>query len=350
MNDRFLRACRREPVDRTPIWLMRQAGRYLPEYRKIREKASFEEMCKTPELSVEVTLQPIRRFGFDAAILFSDILVPLEPMGAPFRIEEKRGPIIENPVRTRADLDRLRRPEPEELSYVLEAIKILRRELPVPLIGFAGAPFTLASYLIEGGSSKGAEFRLTKSFLYQEPEAGERLLSLLAETVGRYLAAQVAAGAQAVQIFDSWAGQLTPDDFDTYALPYARRVVELVRPSGVPIIYFCKGGTSYLERCRAVGSDVVGLDFFTRLDRARDLLGGEVAVQGNLDPCALFMPRERLQQTARGIVRQNAGRPGHIFNLGHGVLPPTDPDQVAALLEAVREESTVNRQSTAPEG
>lgn len=336
MNDLFLRACRKETVERTPIWLMRQAGRYLPEYRRVRAGASFEEMCKKPELAVEVTLQPIRRFGCDAAILFSDILVPLEPMGAPFHIEEKVGPVIERPVRSREDIARLRLFEPEELDFVLEAIRILRRELSVPLIGFAGAPFTLASYLVEGGSSK--NFLKIKSLLYQDPEGADQLLGLLSKAIGRYLVAQVKAGAQAVQLFDSWAGQLSPDDYETFALPYARRIVEKVRPEGVPIIYFCKGGSAYLDLCQKVGADVVGLDYCTRLDRARALLG-DVAVQGNLDPCGLFLPRERLIAAARGIIRQNAGRKGHIFNLGHGVLPPTDPDQVAALVEAVQKES-----------
>lgn len=336
MNDRFLRACRGETVDMTPIWIMRQAGRYLPEYRKVREGATFEQMCKTPELAVEVTLQPLRRFPLDASIVFSDILIPLEPMGCPFHIEEGEGPIMEKPVRSVADADALRQPDPGELGFVLDAIKMLRRELKVPLIGFAGAPFTLASYLVEGGSSK--SFHRIKSFLYQEPEAAHRLLSLLAETVGRYLVAQAEAGAQAVQVFDSWAGQLSPDDFQTFALPYAKRAVEIAKTAGVPVIYFCKGGSPYLERCAQSGADVIGLDYNTRLDDARARLGAR-AVQGNLDPCALFMPKERLVVAAKDIVQQNAGRPGHVFNLGHGVLPPTNPDHVAALIDAVHEAS-----------
>jgi uroporphyrinogen decarboxylase len=334
MNDLFLRACRGEVVERSPIWIMRQAGRYLPEYRAVRKGATFEEMCKKPELAIEVTLQPIRRYGFDASIVFSDILIPLEPMGVPFHIEEKEGPVLEKPIRSVSDIDQLRSFDPEELGFVLEAIRGLCRELKVPLIGFAGAPFTLASYLLEGGSSK--NFIKIKSFLFQEPEAAHRLLSLVAENIGRYLNAQIAAGATAVQIFDSWAGQLSPEDFETFALPYAKRVVELVRPSGVPIIYFCKGGSPWLLQSRAVGADVVGLDFHCRLGEARALLGDKTAVQGNLDPCALFLPREQVAERAREILRQNAGRPGHIFNLGHGVLPPTNPDHVATLVETVQ--------------
>jgi uroporphyrinogen decarboxylase len=336
MNDRFLRACRGESVDVTPIWLMRQAGRYLPEYRKVREGASFEEMCKKPELAVEVTLQPLRRFALDASIVFSDILIPLEPMGSPFHISEGEGPVIERPVRSLADIDRLRQPDPNELDFVLEAIRQLRRELKVPLIGFAGAPFTLASYLVEGGSSK--SFHRIKSLLYQEPAGAAKLLSLLAETVGHYLVAQAKAGAQVVQIFDSWAGQLSPDDYETFALPYAKRAVEIAKTSGVPVIYFCKGGSAYLERCAQSGADVIGLDYNTRLDTARARLGTQ-AVQGNLDPCKLFAPKETLVAEAIDIVRQNAKRPGHIFNLGHGVLPPTNPDHVAALVDAVHEAS-----------
>ena len=336
MNDRFLRACRREPVDQTPIWIMRQAGRYLPEYRKVREGASFDEMCKKPELTVEVTLQPLRRFPLDASIVFSDILIPLEPMGAPFHIEEGEGPIIEKPVRSVADADRLRFPDMGELGFLFESIKLLRRELKVPLIGFAGAPFTLASYLVEAQSSK--NFSKIKSFLYQEPEAAHRLLSLLSDTISAYLIAQIQAGAQAVQLFDSWAGQLTPDDYSTFALPYAKKIAQEVKKTGVPFIYFCKGGSAYLERCNEVGADVVGLDYNTRLDDARARLG-DVAVQGNLDPCALFMPKEALRKTARDIIAQNNHRRGHVFNLGHGVLPPTNPDHVAALIDAVHESS-----------
>jgi uroporphyrinogen decarboxylase len=336
MNQRFLQACRKQPVDQTPIWLMRQAGRYLPEYRKVREGATFEEMCKKPELAVEVTLQPLRRYALDASIVFSDILIPLEPMGAPFHIEEGEGPIIEKPVRSVADVDRLRIPEMGELQFLFDAIKMLRRELKVPLIGFAGAPFTLASYLVEGMGSK--SFIKIKSFLYQEPEAAHRLLSILAETVSKYLVAQIEAGAQAVQLFDSWAGQLTPDDYSRFALPYAKKIATEVKKAGAPFIYFCKGGSAYLERCNEVGADVIGLDYNTRLDDARGRLG-DVAVQGNLDPCALFMPKDVLQKTARDIVAQNNHRRGHIFNLGHGVLPPTNPDHVAALIDAVHEAS-----------
>jgi uroporphyrinogen decarboxylase len=336
MNDRFLRACWGQPVDQTPIWIMRQAGRYLPEYRKVREGATFEQMCKKPELAVEVTLQPLRRYPLDASIVFSDILIPLEPMGAPFHIEEGEGPIIEKPVRTIADIDNLRIPDPQELGFVLEAIRMLRRELKVPLIGFAGAPFTLASYLVEGQGSK--NFIKIKSLIFQEPEAAHKLLNILAETVSRYLVAQIEAGAQAVQLFDSWAGQLSPDDFSRFALPYAKKIATEVKKTGVPFIYFCKGGSAYLERCKEVGSDVVGLDYNTRLDDARSRLG-TVSVQGNLDPCALFMPKDKLKEAAKDIIKQNAGRRGHVFNLGHGVLPPTNPDHVTALIDAVHEDS-----------
>jgi uroporphyrinogen decarboxylase len=338
MNERFLRACRREPVDRTPIWMMRQAGRYMAEYRALREKHSLLELCRTPELAVEVTLQPIRAFGFDAAILFSDLLIPLAPLGIPFDFQKGEGPVIEKPVRSAEAVAALRRFEPrEELKVVLDAIRALRGELQVPLIGFAGAPFTLASYAIEGGHSN--NFALTKSLLYGDPPTWHRLAELLAEVVADYLRAQVEAGAQAVQLFDSWIGALDALDYREFVLPHVRRIFEALADLDVPKIHFGTGTGHLLAAQREAGGTVIGIDWRTPLDEGWRLAGDDVAVQGNLDPTLLFGPRERLLARVDDVLRRAGGRPGHVFNLGHGILPGTPPDAVKAVVDHVHEAS-----------
>jgi uroporphyrinogen decarboxylase len=315
---------------------MRQAGRYLPEYREVRRSHGLLEICRTPELAVEVTLQPVRRLGFDAAILFSDLLVPFEPLGIPFSFAAGEGPRIESPIRSRGDVDRLQPVEPREtLSFTLEAIRLLRRELDVPLIGFAGAPFTLASYAIEGGPSK--SFEKTKALMYEDPETWHRLLSALAAVVRDYLAAQIEAGAQAVQLFDSWVGALSPEDYRRMVLPHSRAVLEPLGNLGVPRIHFGTGTSGILREMREAGSDVVGLDWRIDLDRGWSTLGDGVAVQGNLDPLTLFAPKEVLLDRVEGILRQAAGRAGHVFNLGHGILPGTPVENVELLVDRVHQ-------------
>jgi len=334
VNDRFLRACRRQVVDRTPVWFMRQAGRYMAEYRALREKWSLLELCRTPELAVEVTLQPIRAFGFDAAILFSDLLIPLDPLGIPFDFHKGEGPVIETPLRTRADVERLRPFEPrEKLGMVLEAIRLLRRELQVPLIGFAGAPFTLASYAIEGGHS--SHFAKTKGLMYGEPGTWHRLAELLATVVADYLRAQVEAGAQAVQLFDSWIGALDEGDYREFVLPHVRRIFEALSDLDVPQIHFGTGTSHLLAVQREAGGTVIGVDWRTPLDEGWARAGEGVAVQGNLDPTLLFAPRERLLARVDDVLRRAGGRAGHVFNLGHGILPGTPREAVRAVVEHV---------------
>jgi uroporphyrinogen decarboxylase len=330
----FLRACRGETTERTPLWLMRQAGRYLPEYRQVRAGVSFLELCKTPKLAVEVTLQPIRRFDFDAAIMFSDLLVPLEAMGLAVEFTDQ-GPRLPEPVRAAADLARLAPFDPEaRTGFVLETIAGARRELgDTPLIGFAGAPFTVATYAIEGKTSK--SFSETKRFFYRDPEAAHRLLALIADATRDYLAAQIGAGAQAVQIFDSWVGVLSAEDFETFALPPTAALVASLRATGVPVIYFGNGAAAILDRVARVGADVYGVDWRLPIDEARARLGGARAVQGNLDPSVLLGPTEEIERRARDIVRRG-GKRGHIFNLGHGIYPETPIEAVTALAAAVR--------------
>ncbi|MEE9219808.1 MAG: uroporphyrinogen decarboxylase [Acidobacteriota bacterium] len=336
-ESRFLKACRRQPVDQTPVWFMRQAGRYMAEYRAIRTKHSILEICSRPEIAAEVTLQPIRRFGFDAAILFADILLPLVPMGLELEFAAGEGPIFHNPVRTRADVEALRPVEPEEdLEHVLEAVRIVRRELDgkPPLIGFAGAPFTLASYAIEGRGSR--NYVRTKRLMYSEPAVWHALLERFARVVADFLAAQVRAGAQAVQLFDSWVGCLSPDDYRQYVLPHSKRIFDHLAPLGVPRIHFGTGTATLLELMRQAGGDVIGVDWRVHLDAAWERLGPQVAVQGNLDPVALFAPRPELENRVRAVLEQARGRPGHIFNLGHGILPATPVENVQAVVEMVR--------------
>lgn len=333
MNDRFLRACRLEPVDTTPVWFMRQAGRYMPEYRALRARYSMLELCRTPELAAEVTLQPLR-FDLDAAIVFADILLPLEPMGAPFEFAAGEGPVVHNPIRDLDAIDRLRLVEPEEsLGYVLQAIRILRRELQVPLIGFAGAPFTLASYLIEGGKS--SHFARTRRLMLAEPDAWNLLMGKLTEVVRRFLRAQIEAGAQAVQVFDSWVGALGPDDYACSVAPHMRALLADLEATGVPVIHFGTGNPALLEPMARAGGTVMGVDWRVRLDDAWRRVGYHKAVQGNLDPAVMIAPREVIQRKAREVLAQAAGRPGHVFNLGHGITPDVPPDEVAALVDFV---------------
>jgi uroporphyrinogen decarboxylase len=338
MWDRFLRACRREPVDATPVWFMRQAGRYMPEYRKIRERFTLLEICKQPELATEVTLQPVLAHGVDAAILFADILLPLEPMGAPFEFVAGEGPRIFEPVRDRKGVERLRVIDPEEdLAYVMQAIRGIRRELDgkTPLIGFAGAPFTLASYLIEGGKS--SQFIKTKSLMYGEPELWGQLMTKLSEVTRLYLLAQVAAGAQALQVFDSWVGQLSAADYREFIQPYLKPVFDALKQTKVPVIHFGTDTSTLLEIQKETGGDVIGADWRIPLDVVRRRLGSDVAIQGNLDPHLLNAPRERLHAGVRAVLREAGSAPGHIFNLGHGIMPHTPPAAVKEVTELVHE-------------
>lgn len=338
-NSRFLLACQRQPADATPVWLMRQAGRYMVEYRQLREKYTILDIIKTPELACEVTMQPIKAFDLDAAIIFADILPPLEGMGLQLEFVRGEGPVIHNPIRTAGDIDNLRVPPPEEsLWFTLEAIRLARKELDsrhIPLIGFSGAPFTLASYAVEGGSSR---YHLhVKGLMLNEPAAWQRLMSKLSDVVGNYLLAQARAGAQALQLFDSWVGELSPGDYERYVMPYSRRAIEIARQGGVPIIHFGTNTNGMLELIRDAGGDVIGVDWRIRLDAAWERLGAGVAVQGNLDPVALFAPWPALQERAQQVLDQAGGRPGHIFNLGHGILPNTPVDNVRRLVDFVHE-------------
>jgi uroporphyrinogen decarboxylase len=330
-NDRLLRALLRQPVDVTPIWIMRQAGRYLPEYRATRERAgSFMNLCRTPELACEVTLQPLERFPLDAAILFSDILTVPDAMGLGLHFVEGEGPRFERPVRTPAEINALAAPDPElELGYVMDAVRLIRRELDgrVPLIGFSGSPWTLATYMVEGGSSK--EFARVKGLLYDDPATLHRLLGVLADAVAAYLNAQIAAGAQAVMIFDTWGGSLTPAGYREFSLAYMQRIVERLQRESeglrVPVTLFTKGGGQWLEDMAASGCDALGL---TRV-------GERVALQGNLDPTVLYASNERVAAEARKVLASFGKGPGHVFNLGHGIHPQIAPERVAALVEAV---------------
>ncbi|MCL5275128.1 MAG: uroporphyrinogen decarboxylase [Chloroflexi bacterium] len=335
----FLRACRRLPTDVTPVWFMRQAGRYMPEYRAIRARHTLLEICRQPELAAEVTLQPVRALGVDAAILFADILLPLIPMGIQLHFAAGEGPVIENPLRNADDVAALCNdiaPQ-DSLAYVMETVRLVRGELAgrIPLIGFAGAPFTLASYSIEGGSSR--NYVKTKRLMVHEPDAWHALMGKFARVVADYLAAQIAAGAQAVQLFDSWAGALSPADYAAYVLPHSQRVLHDARLAGVPVIHFATGTSAYLPLMKAAGGSVIGIDWRARLGWAWQQLGEDVAVQGNLDPVALLAPRAVLEQQVRAILREAAGRPGHIFNLGHGILPETPVDNVKAVVDMVHE-------------
>lgn len=343
MNDTFLRACRGEKVEYTPVWIMRQAGRYLKEYQKIRRRVDFLTLCKTPELAAQVTIQPIDALGVDAAILFSDILIPVEAMGTGLKFYEGRGPVLKNPIRDRPSIDKLLIPEPEEdLNFVMETIKILRGELEgrVPLIGFAGAPFTIATYMIEGGTSK--NFLHTRKMMFQNPTLYKALMDKITETTILYLKAQIRAGVQAIQLFDTWAGMLSPQDYRDYASLYVKDVIEALKRwqeeekrEHVPIIYFVGECSGILEDIKTSGADVISIDWRINIDTAIKRLGDNVSVQGNLDPCALFLPTEKIEERVKDILNRAKGARGHIFNLGHGILPETPVENVIAMVEMV---------------
>ena len=338
-NARFLKACRREPVDATPVWFMRQAGRYMAEYRALRQQYSLLEICRQPDLATEVTLQPIRRLEVDAAILFSDLLLPLEPMGLPFDFIKGEGPQIERPINDAADIDRLTVFEPREsLAHVLQAIRQIQVELGgrVPLIGFAGAPFTLASYAIEGGHSN--NFAKTKALMYGHPDAWHRLCDKFATIVGDYLNAQIDAGVDVVQVFDSWVGTLNSADYREFALPHTQRIFAAIN-GRVPTIHFGTGTSTILPDLRDAGGDVIGVDWRIPLDEGWARIGPDRAVQGNLDPTLLLGPVDRMLQQTDQVLARAAGRPGHIFNLGHGILPSTPVEHVQMLAQYVHSAS-----------
>ncbi|MBI5613263.1 MAG: uroporphyrinogen decarboxylase [Gammaproteobacteria bacterium] len=344
-NDRFLRALLRQPVDRTPVWIMRQAGRYLPEYRATREQAgSFMKLCSTPELACEVTLQPLRRFPLDAAILFSDILTIPDAMGLGLGFAEGEGPRFARPVRSAADVEKLAVPDPEDkLRYVMDAVRLIRRELDgqVPLIGFAGSPWTIATYMVEGQG--GTSFSIIKKMLFDRPQLLHALLDIVARAVTAYLNAQIAAGAQAVMVFDTWGGVLAPRDYREFSLRYLQTIVSgLTRQAQgrkVPVILFTKGGGQWLEAMAATGCDALGVDWTTDLKDARARVGQRVALQGNLDPCVLYASPERIRAEVETVLESFGAGNGHVFNLGHGIHPDVDPEHVAALVEAVHSAS-----------
>jgi uroporphyrinogen decarboxylase len=331
----IVRAARREPVERTPVWFMRQAGRSLPEYRTLRERHSFWEVAHTPELCAEVTLQPVRRHGVDAAVMFADIMTPVLGMGLDVDLVEGVGPVVATPVRTLEDVAALRVPEPAEaFAPLLEAIRIVRGELAAEqgVIGFCGGPFTVAGYLVEGKPSR--EFATVKAMMYSEPELWRALMDKLADCFAGYVAAQAAAGADVVQLFDSWVGALSPADYEEFVAPWSARILQAVE---VPTIHFGTGASTLLPAMTRAGGDVIGLDWRIALDDGWAVVGEERGVQGNLDPAVLLGPWERVEAAARDVLARAAGRPGHVFNLGHGVLPRTDPDAVTRLAELVRE-------------
>lgn len=339
-NNILLKACRREPTPRTPVWIMRQAGRYLPEYQKVRSRADFLTMCRTPELAAEVTLQPVEIIGVDAAIIFSDILVIPQAMGMSLNFVEGRGPIFETPLRMEKDFNKLRPVSVEEdLGYVLKALQLVKNELAgsVPLIGFAGAPWTLAAYMIEGHGSK--NFTEIKSLMYKAPDLLRGLLDKLSIAVADFLSAQIKAGAQVVQIFDSWAGILTPEDFRTFSLPYITRIVQTIKTMGAPVIVFARNAGHSFEALAGIGADVLSVSWTEDLQDAKKMVNGKVALQGNLDPCALFAPREEIRKQVISVLEKAGNGVGHIFNLGHGILPETPVENAKALVEFVKEES-----------
>jgi uroporphyrinogen decarboxylase len=337
LDSLLLRACRREPVERTPVWLMRQAGRYLKEYRDVRDRVGFLELCKTPDLAAQVTLDAVRVLGVDAAIVFADLLLPVEPMGFRLAYGTGEGPSIAPPVRTARDVDRVRVADPAALGYVYEAVKRVRAALApeVALIGFVGAPFTLAAYLIEGGGTK--DFARTLAFMSADPGAWRALLEKAADSLAAFANGQVAAGAQVIQVFDSWVGCVPPADYRERVLPHSRRLIRAVR--GAPVIHFGTGTGALLERMKEAGGDVIGVDHTVRLDAAWERLGPGVGIQGNLDPDVLLKDVPSIRAEAKRILAEAGGRPGHIFNLGHGIKPATPVEHAVALVEAVREMS-----------
>lgn len=340
---RFLNALLRKPVDMTPVWMMRQAGRYLPEYRATREKAgNFLKLCKNPELACEVTLQPLERYPLDAAILFSDILTIPDAMGLGLTLNEGIGPRFDHPVRTKADVEKLFEPDPEtELKYVMDAVRVIRRELHdrVPLIGFSGSPWTLGTYMVEGGSSR--DFATIKKFIYQEPQLAHQMLSIVAKSVTSYLNAQIAAGAQAVMIFDTWGGILTTRDYKAFSLDYMQQIVAGLNTgegdNRIPVILFTKGGGQWLEMMADTGCDALGLDWTIEIGDARARVGDRVALQGNMDPGMLRAPAERIREEVKHILTSFGEGSGHVFNLGHGITPDIDPENAGVFINAVHE-------------
>ncbi len=346
-NDLFLRACRHEATERTPVWMMRQAGRYMAEYREIRSKHGFLEMCRTPELAVAVTMQPVDLVGVDAAILFSDILVPFPGMGLDLEFAKGEGPLIHNPVRTAADVRKLGVADPiEDTGYVMETLRILRGELKdkVPLIGFGGAPFTLASYMIEGHGTRDYEY--TKALMWSDPVAWDELMTKISDTVIAYLSAQIDAGAQVIQLFDSWVGYVAPRDYKRSVLPYTKRVIDELKahgdqvvPDGVPIIHFPNGATSMLDLAQQAGGDVLGIDWRLDMKKAVLEIDERFAIQGNIDPVALFAPDDELERMVVEILEAVGTRPGHIFNLGHGIHKTSDSEKARTMIRFVHEHS-----------
>ena len=340
MNDLFLRACKRQNVERTPVWMMRQAGRYLPEYRAVRAKSDFLTMCKTPELAAEVTVQPVDIIGVDAAIIFSDILVIPEAMGLHLEMVESKGPRFLNPVRTKDDVDALKIPDPEKsLRYVMQALEMTKRILGkrVPLIGFSGSPWTLAAYMIEG--SGGKEWKHTKQMMLNQPELMLEILDKLAESVRLYLEAQLAAGADAVQIFDTWGGILNPDHYKKFSLDYIHRIVSKLHRNGQPVIVFSKGANHSLKDIADIGADVIGLDWTVDIADARNQIGEKVALQGNLDPSYLYGSPAAIRHEVKSILKKYGKGSGHVFNLGHGIFPDVPVEHARAMVDAEKEES-----------
>src|SRR5271169_5447370 len=337
MNSRFLEACKRRPTDVRPVWFMRQAGRYLKQYREIRAKHSILEICKRPDLAAAVTLQPVEILDVDAAIIFADLLLPIEPMGLKLKFLPGEGPHIDNPIRTTNDVDSLSIANTDDLGYVGEAIQLVVKQLAgkVPLIGFVGAPFTLASYMIEGGPSK--TFLRTKQMMYRDETLWRRLMGKLVDVLGPFALAQVTAGARAIQVFDSWVGALGPDDYVRYVAPYSRALIERIRTASVPVIHFGTGASGFFRELHAAGGDVMGVDWRINIDQAWMDISYRSAIQGNLDPVALFAPLPELRAKVHELLKRTGTRPGHIFNLGHGILPETPVENVKAVVEMVRE-------------
>lgn len=337
MSSRFLDACKRRPTDFRPVWFMRQAGRYLRSYREIRARHNILEMCKRPDLAATVTLQPVEILDVDAAIIFADLLLPVEPMGLKLRFVQGEGPVISNPVRTENDVDSLSTTSTDDLGYVAEAIQLVVRQLGAraPVIGFVGAPYTMASYMIEGGSSR--TYLKTKQMMYGEEVLWRRLMGKIVDVLAPYAALQVAAGARAIQVFDSWVGSLSPDDYVRFVQPYSRALIERIRSTGVPVIHFGTGAAGFFRELHAAGGDVMGVDWRMNIDQAWMDISYRSAVQGNLDPVVLFAPLAEIRTHVTDLLKRTGTRPGHIFNLGHGILPETPVENVKAVVEIVRE-------------
>ena len=339
-NDLFLRACRREETERTPVWIMRQAGRYLPQYRAVREKSDFLTMCKTPELAAEITIQPVDIIGVDAAIIFSDILIIPEAMGMHLEMHEGKGPIFHNPVRTKEDVSRLKKIDPwKDLKYVMDAVSLSKKELNgrVPLIGFSGSPWTLLTYMVEGKGSK--NFSIVKKLIYNNPSLAHEILNKLAEAVADYLSAKIEAGVNAVQIFDTWGGILSPGDFEEFSLQYITKIISLIRRKKEPLILFAKGVNYDPSKLASTGADVLGVDWTVNIGKVRNVLQGKTGLQGNMDPTILYADKDRIRVEVVKILESYGWGNGHIFNLGHGILPDVEPENAKALVNFVKEES-----------